>query len=183
MRKKRTRVIAVASAAALLGLALNGTAGAQVRAKPAPAQHTAGSHDFRAGQRTPSAKQRTLATQRGVTATFNKLGTTSTVAAAGKPLATGLAADPVAAARAYLTQQRDLLGVSQKAIDSLDVVATNPIGDGTAVLLRERFGNLPAGHDGLVAGASRAARRTSPPRRWLRTCPRRTRPRCRRRTR
>lgn len=151
MRKKRTRVIAVASAATLLGLALNGTAGAQVRAKPAPAQHTAGTRDFRAGQRTPSAKQRALATQRGVAATFNKLGTTSSVAATGKSLATGLPADPVAAARAYLTQQRDLLGVSQNAIDSLEVVATNPIGNGTAVLMRERFGNLPAGHDGLVA--------------------------------
>jgi extracellular elastinolytic metalloproteinase len=151
VRKKRTRVIAVASATALLGLALNGTAGAQVHAKPAPAQHTAGSRDFRGGQRTPSAKQRALATQQKISATFNKLGTTSSVAAAGKPLATGLPAEPVAAARAYLTQQRELLGVSQKAIDSLEVVATNPIGNGTAVLMRERFGNLPAGHDGLVA--------------------------------
>jgi hypothetical protein len=153
VRKKRTRVIAAASAAALLGLVLNGTAGAQVRTKPVPpaTQHTAGSRDFRGGQRAPSAKQQTLATQRGVTATFNKLGTTATVAATSKPLATGLPADPVAAARAYLTQQRDMLGVSQKAIDSLEVVATNPVGTGTAVLMRERFGNLPAGHDGLVA--------------------------------
>jgi extracellular elastinolytic metalloproteinase len=153
VRKKRTRAVAVASATALLGLALNGVAGAQVPAKAPQAQthHGAGSHDFRAGRRAPSAKQRDLAAQQKVTATWNRLGTPTSVAAKGQPLATGLPSDPVAAARAYLTQHRDLLGVSQNAIDSLEVVTTNPIGKGTAVLLRERFGDLPAGHDGLVA--------------------------------
>jgi hypothetical protein len=69
----------------------------------------------------------------------------------GEALAGSLSADPATAARTYLSQQREMLGLSQKAVDSLEVVAVNPIGKGSAVLLRERFGDLPAGYDGLVA--------------------------------
>lgn len=36
-------------------------------------------------------------------------------------------------------------------MDALETVAVNPIGAGAAVLLRQRFGDLPAGVDGLVA--------------------------------
>ncbi|MFC7588456.1 M36 family metallopeptidase [Nonomuraea antimicrobica] len=36
-------------------------------------------------------------------------------------------------------------------MDALETVAVNPIGSGHAVLLRQRFGDLPAGVDGLVS--------------------------------
>ncbi|MDN3358711.1 M36 family metallopeptidase [Actinomadura sp. DC4] len=111
----------------------------------------AGDRDFRPGQRGPSSRQRDLAARQGVTARWNKLGTPAILVPQGQALATGLAADPATAARAYLSQQRELLGVSQQAVDSLEVVAVNPIGAGSAVLFRERFGDLPAGYDGLAA--------------------------------
>lgn len=154
MHNKKTRFVAIASAVALAALAGGGAAGAQAPPRPiapqAQAHHGVGTRDFRAGGRAPSAGQRALAARQKVAATWNRLGTPATVAARSGPLATGLPADPVTAARTYLTQHRDLLGVSQKAVDSLELVSVGPIGKGAAVLLRERFGDLPAGYDGLV---------------------------------
>ncbi|MEV7005568.1 M36 family metallopeptidase [Streptosporangium sp. NPDC051022] len=67
------------------------------------------------------------------------------------PLAEGLGADPEQAARAYLKANETLFGLSAEAVDALEKVAVNPIGEGYAVLLRQRFGDLPAGVDGQVA--------------------------------
>jgi extracellular elastinolytic metalloproteinase len=148
-RNRVHRLVAVASASVLgLGLGLNTVAAAA----PAPAQHQgAGDQDFRKGQRAPSATQRDLAVRQRVNARWNRLGTPANLAPQARALASGLPADPATAARTYLAQHRDLLGLSQRAVDTLEVVAVNPIGKGSAVLLRERFGDLPAGYDGLVA--------------------------------
>ncbi|MEZ7126967.1 M36 family metallopeptidase [Nonomuraea sp. AD125B] len=81
---------------------------------------------------------------------WNKLGTPAAVVGA-EPLAQGLGADPEQAARAYLKANESVFGLSAEAVDALEKVAVNPIGDGAAVLLRQRFGGLPAGVDGLVA--------------------------------
>ena len=154
MRKKSSRarvrrLTALASAGALLALGMNGVASG---APADQAKHqSAGDRDARPGRRGPSAQQRDLAARQKVTARWNKLGTPASLASTGPALATGLSADPATAARAYLTSRHDLLGVSQRAIDSLEVVAVNPIGTGSAVLFRQRFGNLPAGYDGLAA--------------------------------
>jgi extracellular elastinolytic metalloproteinase len=110
-----------------------------------------GDHDARPGHRDPTAAQRDLAVRQHVTARWNRLGTPSNLTPQGAALAGGLAADPATAARTYLAQHRDLLGLTQRAVDSLEVVAVNPIGKGAAVLFRERFGDLPAGYDGLAA--------------------------------
>lgn len=69
----------------------------------------------------------------------------------GGTMAKGLSSDPEQAARAYLAQHRDVVGVSADAVRSLQLVSVNRIGSGAAVLLRERFGDLPAGYDGLVS--------------------------------
>ncbi|GGO66900.1 M36 family metallopeptidase [Nonomuraea cavernae] len=81
---------------------------------------------------------------------WNTLGTPAVVTGA-EPLAEGLAADPEQAARAYLKDNERLFGLSAASVDALEKVAVNPIGAGHAVLLRQRFGDLPAGVDGLVS--------------------------------
>ena len=82
---------------------------------------------------------------------FGRFGTPELVVSAGAPLATGLPASPEAAARAYLSRERELFGLSQPQVDSLELVAANPIGQGAAVLLRQRFGDLRTAQDGLVS--------------------------------
>ncbi|MFC4006034.1 M36 family metallopeptidase [Nonomuraea purpurea] len=81
---------------------------------------------------------------------WNVLGTPAAVISA-QPLAEGLGSDPEQAARAYLKSHESAFGLSAEAVDALEKVAVNPIGAGHAVLLRQRFGDLPAGVDGLVA--------------------------------
>ncbi|WP_223166803.1 M36 family metallopeptidase [Nonomuraea sp. SYSU D8015] len=81
---------------------------------------------------------------------WNALGTPAAVVSA-EPLAEGLGADPEQAARAYLKNNEAIFGLSAEAVDALERVAVNPIGAGHAVLLRQKFGDLPAGVDGLVA--------------------------------
>ncbi|MEK8107345.1 hypothetical protein NKG94_23325 [Micromonospora sp. M12] len=66
------------------------------------------------------------------------------------PLASGLPSDPEAAARAYLAGNRDLFGMDATEVASMERVLVRPIGSGTVVTLRQRFGDLPAGPDGLV---------------------------------
>lgn len=155
-RIRANRLFAVVAASALFGSGMAGVAAGAPAAPPAaPKVRTdhrgAGDRDARPGRRVPSAAQRDVAARQRVTARWNRLGTPATLAPQGRALATGLPADPVAAARAYLAAHRDLLGVSQRAVDSLELVSAAPIGTGAAVLLRERFGDLPAGYDGLVA--------------------------------
>ncbi|MFB4266599.1 M36 family metallopeptidase [Nonomuraea sp. GTA35] len=81
---------------------------------------------------------------------WNALGTPAAIVSA-EPLAEGLGSDPVQAARAYLKDNEAVFGLTAEAVDALETVAVNPIGAGAAVLLRQRFGDLPAGVDGLVA--------------------------------
>ncbi|UBU16009.1 M36 family metallopeptidase [Nonomuraea gerenzanensis] len=81
---------------------------------------------------------------------WNALGTPAAIVSA-EPLAEGLGSDPAQAARAYLKANEAVFGLTAEAVDALETVAVNPIGAGAAVLLRQRFGDLPAGVDGLVA--------------------------------
>jgi extracellular elastinolytic metalloproteinase len=106
--------------------------------------------DNRKGRVEPTARQRGLAAAVGARARFNALGTPAMLTSTGRPLASGLPSDPVAAARAYIAANRELLGLTQRAASSLDVVTVAPMGDGAAVLLQQRFGNLEAGYDGLL---------------------------------
>ena len=118
--------------------------------------HPARDADFRTGAVVPNARQVALAGQIGSKVRFNNLGTPeSLLGPAGKPLATGLAADPEAAARQYLTRNLDLFGMDTKAVANLQLIQVSKIGTGSVVLLRQQFGSLPAGRDGLVAIAVR----------------------------
>ncbi len=108
--------------------------------------------DNRGGSVAPTAQQRGLA-RGGVAARWNKFGTPSAVTAADGELVAGLAADPETAARQYLTRSSGLFGLSSQAVGDLEKVGENKVGKGTVVLLRQKFGSLPAAHDGLVAVA------------------------------
>jgi extracellular elastinolytic metalloproteinase len=44
-----------------------------------------------------------------------------------------------------------VLGIDAPAADDLELLSSAPVGEGRAVLLRQRFGGLPAGHDGLIS--------------------------------
>ncbi|MGW4790886.1 M36 family metallopeptidase [Nonomuraea sp. NPDC004297] len=104
--------------------------------------------DNRQGRVPPPVAQRRAAGPGDIR--WNALGTPASVTSA-EPLAEGLGSDPVQAARAYLKDNEAVFGLSAGAVDALETVAVNPIGAGSAVLLRQRFGDLPAGVDGLVA--------------------------------
>ncbi|WP_424531139.1 M36 family metallopeptidase [Sphaerisporangium viridialbum] len=147
------RIIVTAVAAASLALSFAGVAQGEQRREPRklPVVHGDGhgkpDKDNRKGRVAPPRSAKTPA--KG-TLRWNDLGTPALVASE-EPLAVGLAADPVQAARAYLKASTDLFGLQAEAVDALETVAVNPIGKGYAVLLRQKFGGLPAGYDGLVA--------------------------------
>ena len=107
-----------------------------------------GDRDTRTARVAPSAEQRRLAREEGLKARWNRFGTAEAVSAPRGAVARGLPGDPVAAARQWIAANRDLLGIDSSR---LRLVASNPIGDGRAVLLRQRFGSLPAGRDGMIA--------------------------------
>lgn len=106
--------------------------------------------DNRKGRVAPSQRQRDLARSLDARARWNNFGTPAVLASAGAPLAEGLPSDPVAAARAYVARNQQLLGLTARAAGALEVVTVAPMGEGAAVLLRQRFGDLAAGVDGLV---------------------------------
>lgn len=61
---------------------------------------------------------------------------------AGRPSGGGLA---------YVATNRDLLGLTESGAEALEVITAVPVGQGAAVVLRQRFGDLPAGVDGLLS--------------------------------
>jgi extracellular elastinolytic metalloproteinase len=120
------------------------------RAYPGDAQ-VSKDKDNRTGWVGPTASQHARAEQLGAQARWNGFGTPSVLRSTGAPLATGLANDPVQAAREYIAANRDLLGLTASGADALELLSAAPMGAGAAVLFRQRFGDLPAGHDGLVS--------------------------------
>jgi extracellular elastinolytic metalloproteinase len=126
------------------------------KAAPAPSGLVGGDEsldvDNRKGHVQASARQRTLAADVKARARFNELGTPKmlTARSLGQPLDSGLPADPAATARAYIAQNRELLGLTERAANSLEVLTVAPMGQGAAVIMQQRFGKLVAGYDGLL---------------------------------
>lgn len=87
---------------------------------------------------------------------WNRFGAPGFVLAGkGEVLASGLPKDPEAAARAYLDRERAAYGLSSQDVAALEVVAVNPMGEAKVVTLRQTFGGVPAGVDGLAVVAVR----------------------------
>ena len=145
-------------AASMNGVASAAPAGATPAAEPAAATNLAGPADVdnRTGSMRPTAGQASAAAKLGTRIRWNAFGTPATLGPA--TLATGLAKDPVAAAKEYLTHNTTLFGLDAKAVDALSTVAVSPLGTGAVVLLQQKFGSLPAGNDGLVAVAVTAGK-------------------------
>ncbi|SNT11357.1 Fungalysin metallopeptidase (M36) [Asanoa hainanensis] len=112
--------------------------------------------DNRRGAVAPTSAQRDRAARTHARATFNDLGTTAVLSPTDRALATGLSADPVAAVREYVAANRDLLGLSESGAAALEPLTVRPMGEGAVVVLRQRFGDLPAGHDGILSVGVRA---------------------------
>ncbi|TDC39138.1 peptidase M36 [Micromonospora sp. KC213] len=163
--RPRRRLVPVLATVGLVAALLSsgGTATAAPGDAPAPApgpsgsfaddSHPAADVDNRVGTAAPDARQRGLARRLDPDVRWNRLGTPHALGPARNPLATGLPADPEAAARRYLTEHRDLFGLDADAVAAMDRVLVHPVGTGAVVTLRQRFGHLPAGHDGLVTVA------------------------------
>jgi hypothetical protein len=108
--------------------------------------------DYRIGALAPTAQQQQAVAALDATATWNAFGTPATLRpAAGRVLAGGLSSDPVAAARGFLSANRELFRLSQQDVDDLALLVNAPIGAGRAVTFQQRFGGLPAAADGLVS--------------------------------
>jgi hypothetical protein len=107
--------------------------------------------DARRGEVAPSASQRRAAP--GRTVRWNRFGTPQVVTAPGGFLAEGLPADPEQAARQWIADSTDLFGLSAEAVADLELLRVAPVGEAHSVLLRQRFGGLPAGIDGTVGVA------------------------------
>ena len=159
-RTSRSRAAAAALAAAALLVSPSTGGGAAVAAPTTPPVTQASSIDGyapghgprdvdnRGGTAQPSAQQRALA---GAGVRFNALGTPHALGPNAKGLATGLPADPEAAARQYLVDNQALFGLDADAVAAMDRLLVKQLGSGTVVQLQQRFGDLPAGHDGLVS--------------------------------
>ena len=108
--------------------------------------------DNRLGRNLPTRNQRREARAVDAMASWSRFGTPAMLTSTGDALASGLPAKPVAAARAFVSQHRDLLGITARAAQpaALEVLLVRPMGDGAAVLFRQRFGDLVAGYDGLL---------------------------------
>ncbi|MDY7090676.1 MAG: M36 family metallopeptidase, partial [Actinomycetota bacterium] len=105
--------------------------------------------DNRKGRIAPTSGQRAAAA--GAEARWNALGTPASLTATAQPLEAGLPADPVAAAKAYVGKNLDVLGLTARGAESLEVLTTAKLGEGAVVVLRQKFGDLVAGRDGLLS--------------------------------
>jgi hypothetical protein len=112
--------------------------------------------DARGGRVDPPVARQRAAAAPGEIVRWNRFGTAEIVTASasatasGEALAEGLPADPVEAARQWVAQRADLYGLSAEDAAGLELLRSTPLGLGHAVLLRQTFGDLPAGIDGLV---------------------------------
>ena len=140
---------AVVVAAGPAGLAASSTA--QGAAPPPGDRQAAKEKDNRHGVVAPTTRQLARAHALDARARWNRLGTPAVLASTGTPLATGLGADPVQAARSYVAANRDVLGLTPKGAAALEVLTVAPMGKGAAVIFRQRFGNLLAGRDGMLS--------------------------------
>ncbi|MBW4720462.1 M36 family metallopeptidase [Saccharothrix sp. SC076] len=109
-----------------------------------------GDVDHRPGAVRPTERQRALAAERGAVVRWNRYGTPATLVPHASTR-TRVDGDPVAVARAYLVANSDVFGLSPQRVDAMDVLVSRPMGRGSYVLLRQRFGTAPALLDGLAA--------------------------------
>ncbi len=109
--------------------------------------------DARVGKVAPTAAQTSEVDALGAVVRWNRYGTPSSLIQHGGFLATGSSGAPTTVARNFVLAHRALFRLSSADVAALEVVNDAKL-TGTnahAVLLRQRFGTLRAGEDGLIA--------------------------------
>jgi extracellular elastinolytic metalloproteinase len=110
-----------------------------------------GDVDNRPGAAQPTDKQRALAGQRSTSIRWNRYGTPATlVPRADVQRRAAAGSDPVAIARGYLADNGDAFGLTAQTVGAMDVLVSRPMGQGSYVMLRQRFGSTPSSLDGLA---------------------------------
>ncbi|TCO59804.1 M36 family metallopeptidase [Actinocrispum wychmicini] len=152
MRRLALRRAAALGAAAALMFGLQWTTAATASAQP-EVQADVDNHsvDNRGATAQPTDRQRTLADGGSTTVRWNRYGTPATLVPRADAQRRLAAADPVATARGFLSDNKDTFGLDQAAIDGMDVLVSRPMGQGSYVMLRQRFGSMPPVLDGLAA--------------------------------
>ena len=163
-RSGRRRVTAILAALGLVALSVlaNPLSPAGAAVDPAEIREHAeiaghdheliGDVDRRAGQVAPTAAQRSAVSALGARARWNSFGTPQSLMKDGGFLATGLPRDPAVAARTWLRRNAALFRLTAARVDALELVNVQRMAQsaGSAVLFRQRFGNLAAAVDGMV---------------------------------
>jgi hypothetical protein len=144
-------VVVVATSALVTASALAPVRSLAVGVFQEPEQH--GAFDARRGSVQPSAAQRADVSHLGAEATWNRFGTPQSLIQPGGWLATGLDGSPADVAREFVRRNADLYRLSPAAADDLEVVSDSRLTgtDAHVVLLRQRFGGLPAVADGSIS--------------------------------
>jgi extracellular elastinolytic metalloproteinase len=122
---------------------------------PGPSQvqgdtHGDGDVDNRPGATQPSPQQRSLAAERSTSVRWNKYGTPATLLPKADAQRRLAQSDPVTIARAYLADNKLAFGIEQQNVDAMDVLVSRPMGQGSYVMLRQKFGTTPSLLDGLA---------------------------------
>jgi hypothetical protein len=150
---RRSAALVLTAVAVVVGLTTTGPASGAPSGAPAHQTqgdgHAPKDKDNRAGVAVPSTRQ-VAASKRFGTVRWNQFGTPGALGPS-TALATGLAANPDDAARQFLTANQDLFGLDAASVAAMETLFVRPIGGASVVLLRQRFGDLPAGYDGLVS--------------------------------
>ncbi|MBA2565926.1 MAG: peptidase M36, partial [Gemmatimonadetes bacterium] len=108
--------------------------------------------DTRAGLVQPTAAQKSIVNGLGASVRWNRFGTPASLVKHGGYLATGLTGDAVTGARRFVRQNRALFRLSDQAVTNLELVSDSRMAGNQihAVIFRQRYGSLAAGHDGLI---------------------------------
>ena len=114
---------------------------------------------------------------------WNQFGTPASILPADGTLAKATSADPVVAARAWLSQNAAVFGLTTDDVDGLELVNDQQLAqsDAHAVLFRQTFGDLTPALDSMVTvgvadGEIAYASSSITPRSAERRAPRRPRP-------
>lgn len=108
--------------------------------------------DNRVGSVSPSATALNRVAALGATADWNKFGTVNTMLTPGGYISTGYSGEPVAAARQWISDNRELFRLSPQGVNDLVLVSDGrmPFSDAHFVLFRQKFGAFIPTQDGQI---------------------------------
>ena len=151
--------IALTSGVLVLGLAALPSSSAGAPVSPVAADQTTwgdtppGLSDLDArGTALPTPLQRQAASAIDARIRWNDFGTPASILSPTGSLGAATAADPVDAAREWLSTHADVLGISRAQVEGLELVNNQKLADSDAraVLFRQRFGDLTAALGSMV---------------------------------